>query len=407
MKKTNYAAWGVILAAIPMLVGCSEDNDTNRTGKPTEIPLSGETRTLVDKGNQFCLDLLSAVSQENDDNFVISPLSIFTMNAMLANGDGGQARKEILNAMGLDDTRQNLDNLNDYCNSMLRTLPKVDANVSCLFANGIWANPELIPTDIFRTALDEYFNAEFRHVSPSGENGQKDINDWVSANTSGMINDFITTPFENISFAILNAVYFNGQWQEKFDKAKTKAATFHNNDGTESTHMQMQNSGFMNYLTTDDYDAVSLKYGNGNFEMIMALPNTDNDNLLSRKSLESLTSNFNSMMRLEVDLKMPRFEINSELDLIRIMPILGIKAPFDHQHGLNGVCSSAIVLGKFYQAVKIGVNEEGTEAASSSVSAGQDMSPGRTFITFDRPFIFMIRETTTGAILFAGRINRL
>ena len=82
MKKTNYAAWGVILAAIPMLVGCSEDNDTNRTGKPTEIPLSGETRTLVDKGNQFCLDLLSAVSQENDDNFVISPLSIFTMNAI-------------------------------------------------------------------------------------------------------------------------------------------------------------------------------------------------------------------------------------------------------------------------------------------------------------------------------------
>lgn len=73
MKKTNYAAWGVILAAIPMLVGCSEDNDANRTGKPTEIPLSGETRTLVDKGNQFCLDLLSAVSQENDDNFVISP----------------------------------------------------------------------------------------------------------------------------------------------------------------------------------------------------------------------------------------------------------------------------------------------------------------------------------------------
>lgn len=407
MKKISNIVGIFVLAAIPVLAGCSEDNDVNNTLKPTEIPLTEKTRALVDNGNNFCCDLLSAVSQLNDDNFVISPLSVFAMNAMLANSDKGMSREEILNTMGLDDSPETIKELNEYCNNMLRSLPKVDDNVTCSFANGIWAAPELNINYNFKTELAKQFDAECREVSPSGETGRKDINDWISLNTSGMISEFIKKPMNNVSFAILNAVYFDGKWQEKFDKAETQTAIFHNSDGTESSHMQMQHNGPANYLTAENYEAISLKYGNGNFEMVMVLPRDKNTDISSKTAIEAITSDLKDMLPAQIELKMPRFEIDSELDLIETLKTLGIRAPFDSEYGLNNICSAPIHLEKYSQGVRIIVNEEGTEASASTITAGQDISPGKATVTFDRPFMFIIRETTTGAILFAGRINKL
>lgn len=407
MKRIINFATIFATALIPMFIGCSDDSDGNNTTKPVEIPLNEQTRALVDNGNNFCCDLLNAVSQRNDDNFVISPLSIFAMNAMLANADDGISKKEILNVMGLAETSETIKNLNEYCNSMFRSLPKIDGNVTCSFANGIWADPTLKLNESFKTDLTGQFGAECREVSPSGERGLKDINNWVGLNTSGLIKDFIKEPFEDVSFAIINVVYFNGEWKEKFDKARTRTATFHNSDGTESPHMQMQFSGSTNYLATEDYEAVSLKYGNGNFEMVLILPQNDNVNLLSKTAFESMSSNFKNMMPVEIELKMPKFEIDTQLDLVETLKYLGIRAPFDSKYGLNNICRAPIFLGIYSQGVRIRVDEEGTEATAVTITGGDIMSSGKATVTFDRPFMFIIRETTTGAILFAGRINKL
>ncbi len=410
MKRIGYAAYMLGISAALLTAGCSNDGDVEgaKSSEPVRIPLTEDTRALVDKGNSFGIDLLSAVGEEKNGNFVISPFSAFMTAAMLANGDCGLSRDQIMSAMGLEGTDADLAILNDYCRSLSSFLPKVDGNVTCSLANGAWADPVEGFLDTFSGVLSDSFGAECRNISPAGEAGRADINGWVSGKTSGMIPELLKKPIaDKTMFAIVNAVYFKGEWQKRFDKAKTGTAIFHNADGSESEHMQMQFSGNATMLQTEDYTSVGLKYGNGNFEMVLAVPNEGNGGMLSKERLHQMLSELRYLTPADVELKMPRFEVESDLDLVGSLKRMGILAPFDTNHGLNNISRITQYLKIYQQGVKIRVDEEGSVAAAATIAAGTVISAGKAELTIDRPFIFLVRETTTGAILFAGRINSL
>lgn len=410
MKKIGYAAYMLSISAALLTAGCSNDSDEERTkqAEPVKIPLTEETRAVVETGNSFSLDLLSTVAESENGNFVISPFSAFMTAAMLANGDTGLSRDQIMRAMGLEGTETDLATLNEYCKSLSSFLPKVDGKVTCSLANGAWIDPEERFLDTFSGVLSDSFGAECRNIAPGGEKGRADINHWVSGKTSGMIPEFLKEPLEEgTMFAIVNAVYFNGEWQKRFNKAKTGTAIFHNADGSESDHMQMVYSGKAGWLQTDDYTSVSLKYGNGNFEMVLAVPNDGNEHMLSRERLQHWQSELGNMMTADMELRMPRFEVESDLDLINALKGMGIVAPFDRNQGLHSISSVPQYLKVYQQGVKIKVDEDESEAASATIAAGTDLSAGKFELTIDRPFIFLVRETTTGAILFAGRVTKL
>lgn len=410
MKKIRHAAYMISISAALLAAGCNKDNDveTSGPGEPVRIPLTEETRSVVENSNRFSLDLLSTVGEIKNDNFVISPFSAFMTTAMLANGDNSLSRDQIMTALGFEGTDADLATLNEYCKNLSSYLPKIDGNVTCSLANGAWVDPEKGLLDSFAGVLADSFSAECRNTSPGGEAGRADINGWISGKTSGMISEFLKSPLnEETTFAIVNAVYFNGQWQKRFDKSKTCSATFHNANGSQSEHMQMSFSGKAGWLQTDDYTSVALRYGNGNFEMVLAVPNDENADMLSKEKLQRWLSELRHMSSIDTELKMPRFEAESDLDLIAALKDMGIVAPFETDHGLNNISRITQYLKVYRQGVRIKVDEEGAEAAATTIAAGMDTSAGGFELTIDRPFIFMVRETTTGTILFAGRINSL
>lgn len=410
MKRIGYSAYMLGIGAAMLTAGCNNDIDADGTnrGEPVRIPLTEQTRSVVGNSNSFSVDLLSTVGESKSENFVISPVSAFMTAAMLANGDNGESRAQILRTLGLEETESNLAALNEYCKSLSSFLPKVDGNVTCSLANGAWTDPGIGFLDSFTGVLSDCFGAECRNVSPAGSNGRADINGWVSDMTSGMIPEFLKRPLDDgTSFAIVNAVYFNGEWQNQFDKAKTAKAIFHNADGSQSEHMQMHYSGKAGWIQTGDYSSIALKYGNGNFEMVIALPAEGNSDMLSKAGLQRWLSDLGNMSPVDATLRMPRFETTSELDLADALKGMGIAAPFDSNKGLNGISSLPQYLSIYRQGVNIKVDEEGSKAASVTIAAGTVTSPEKCELTVDRPFVFVIRETTTGAILFAGRINSL
>ena len=410
MKRKVFAACMLSISAALLTAGCSNDGDVEgaKSSEPVRIPLTEDTRAMVDNGNSFGIDLLSAVGEEKKGNFVISPFSAFMTAAMLANGDGGLSRGQIMRAMGLEGTDADLAILNDYCRSLSSFLPKVDGNVTCSLANGAWADPDKGFLDTFSGVLSDSFGAECRNISPAGEAGRADINGWVSGKTSDMIPEFLKEPLDDkTTFAIVNAVYFKGEWQNRFDKARTRPAIFHNADGSESEPMQMQFSGKAAVLPTEDYTWVGLKYGNGNFEMVLAVPNDGNGDMLSKERLHQMLSELRHLTRADVELKMPRFEVESDIDLVGSLKRMGILAPFDSDLGLDNISRIPQYLKVYKQGVRIEVDEEGSVAAAATIATSGDMSSDKFELTVDRPFIFLVRETTTGAILFAGRINSL
>lgn len=265
----------------------------------------------------------------------------------------------------------------------------------------------------FENTLSEQFSAEFINKSVGGTDGMTAVNEWVKANTNGVLTQILDAPLgEDVEAALLDAVYFKGMWKDRFDKSLTASATFHNIDGSESDAMFMMREGEFSYTPLDDMRAISLPYGNGNFKMTVIMPEGGNDlrSLASTISSETIADIEQKSSYAAVKLYLPKFECSSNEDILSYLHNLGVSRLFDASAGMNSIFSSDnFFAGMFRHAVSVRVDEDGSEGASSSIVPGGITSPGYNAgeMKVDRPFMFVISETTTKAILFVGQITNL
>lgn len=406
-----------ILSALPLaLASCDSNDDGNDDPGRTVIVMPEGTRALSETGNEFSFRLFNEFRNANPGNMVLSPFSVMTDLAMLANGDDGESRDEILRAFNMTGSQTDINNFNAYCKTLLSQLPDVDRKVDLTLANSIWNAPGAVSlNDDFVSTLSDVFSAELVMKSPDGEEGRRAVNSWVSKATNGNIPEFLPNPYPHgTTTALIDAVYFKGKWKEKFDRSKTAPGIFHNADGSDSQAEFMNQKIVFKYLPLDDMRAICLPYGNGNFNMIIAMPEGDNniDNLASTIDDDIITRlHGRDCGQMEVDLYLPKFECRTNETLNDILKNrFGIKNAFYGGSGLNRVYSSAnFCVAKFHHAASIIVDEDGSVAASATGAAGDCTSPGYAMdvMRVDRPFIFLITESTTNTILFIGQITKL
>lgn len=226
-----------------------------------------------------------------------------------------------------------------------------------------------------------------------------------------MIKNFLTEPIM-CDAAVLNAVYFNGRWQTPFKSSDTREAVFNNIDGTTSNASFMnRSSGSYNAYFDTDLTAIELNYGSGNYSMILVKP-------AENKTFDDLKSAFDNKKYNDIlashegnaysfALSLPKFSTRSDMDLSRSLSALGFDKIFTE--GFNSVFEDQnFVISMFKQSVAVDVNENGTEAASSTMAGGYT-SPGdlpHDPVAFDSPFIYIIRETSTNTILFIGQVTQ-
>lgn len=222
----------------------------------------------------------------------------------------------------------------------------------------------------------------------------------------------------NMETAMLftNALYFKGFWADNFDKSLTKIRDFKNSDGTVSKVKMMNKAANFRGYIDEGYRAVAFPYGNKAYSMIIILPDeeVDLDDCLSEINPEDVS-------RLAMDkydfgekkllVRLPKFEVTSEVELIPALKDMGLTKMFDcFKADFSGICETSTFVSQITQGIKIIVDEAGTEAASYTEEKGMLTSPGpmidESFFV-DRPFAFIIAEKSTGLPLFMGRINKL
>ena len=363
---------------------------------PKEISLTAEERQLVEKNNDFAFNLFREA--RTDRSQVLSPLSITYALGMLNNGAAGQTLAEINQVLGFGDA----DATNQFCRKMLTECADIDKETKVMIGNTIYVNSGYELQEAFKEKANTFYDASPESRDFADGETMDVINQWASDHTEGMI-EKVLSPDEfdvNAVSYLLNAIYFKGAWTLEFDPDMTRTETFKSGEKVQMMHQQNE----FDYTENDLYQAIRLPYGNTGYAMEVLLPREG-------KSLDDLLAELNGAnWRFKgkthmVDLKLPRFETDTEVDLRPIMTALGMPSAFDHNYAdFPYFCNWPIFINKMKQVAKIKLDEEGTEAAAvTSIETNTWGGLNQVVFHANRPFLYIISEQSTGAIFFIGQ----
>lgn len=367
--------------------------------------LSDAQRDIIENNNAFALNLFSQM--KGFDSKVVSPMSVSYLMGMLANCADGQTRQEIMKAIGCE--KVSLKDLNEFYQMMIARANHFDKATTINIADYIALNRQYQLKDGFASTMKNYYQAGIESLDFSKASTLKRINRWCSDHTDGMIPKIIEQVDADAVSYIMNAIYFNGTWTDKFDTRQTKLENFQGYTRDIKKTQMMHRNGKYQYMDNADFAAVNLPYGNGSYSMTVILPNRGKsiDEVMAGLDAKKVSELGRSMDECVVDLKLPRFTISQETSLNDIISKLGAPTMFTSGADFSNFASGNLSISKMLQKAKIEVSEEGTKASAVTMAmvAMTALRPEPRKVEFhaNRPFIYMITEHSTGAILFMGQ----
>lgn len=367
--------------------------------------LSDAQRDIIENNNAFALNLFSQM--KGFDSKVVSPMSVSYLMGMLANGADGQTRQEIMKAIGCE--KVSLRDLNEFYQMLITRANYFDKATTINIADYIALNCHYQLKDGFASTMQNYYKAGVESLDFSKASTLKRINRWCSDHTDGMIPKIIEQVDADAVSYIMNAIYFNGTWTDKFDTRQTKLENFQSYTRDIKKTQMMHRNGKYQYMDNADFAAVNLPYGNGSYSMTVILPNRGKsiDEVMAGLDAKKVSELRRSMDECVVDLKLPRFTISQETSLNDIISKLGAPTMFTSGADFSNFASGNLSISKMLQKAKIEVSEEGTKASAVTMAMVAMMAlrpePRKVEFHANRPFIYMITEHSTGAILFMGQ----
>lgn len=367
--------------------------------------LSDAQRDIIENNNAFALNLFSQM--KGFDSKVVSPMSVSYLMGMLANGADGQTRQEIMKAIGCE--KVSLRDLNEFYQMLITRANYFDKATTINIADYIALNCHYQLKDGFASTMQNYYKAGVESLDFSKASTLKRINRWCSDHTDGMIPKIIEQVDADAVSYIMNAIYFNGTWTDKFDTRQTKLENFQSYTRDIKKTQMMHRNGKYQYMDNADFAAVNLPYGNGSYSMTVILPNRGKsiDEVMAGLDAKKVSELRRSMDECVVDLKLPRFTISQETSLNDIISKLGAPTMFTSGADFSNFASGNLSISKMLQKAKIEVSEDGTKASAVTMAmvAMTALRPEPRKVEFhaNRPFIYMITEHSTGAILFMGQ----
>lgn len=417
----------VALMTVSVVVGCTSDDATMQEPNPVENPTSNDTilsnedneynpivltrgeQQLVSHSNDFAFNLFRELADENK-SVIVSPISITYALGMLNNGAAGGTQAQINKVLGFGET--GADGINDFCCKMLTEAPNLDKLTKVMIANTIFMNKDYVLKQEFVSKAKQFYEAEPETRDFNDGQTRDVINKWGSDHTMGMIPEVMKKGEFNpyaVSY-LLNAIYFKGAWAEKFDKAETRDEEFNTGTGIKQVPMMHQEHQF-NYMEDELCQALRLPYGNNAYSINILLPKEGKTigevlGTLTAKTWQRYCWIGGSAI---VDVKLPRFESNSDVGLSDIMAKLGMPNAFDEQLAeFPNFCNIPTYIGLMKQVAKIKLNEEGTEAAAVTITgfgatSAEPHEPQHVNFHANHPFLYVISEQSTGTIFFVGK----
>ena len=409
MKKIIYIA--AFAALLFSGTSCQEIiNDIDAKSNPyTPLELSTKSGEFVQKGENFTFSFIDRVNAEATEDFIISPLSMQFLLGMILDGAQGTTADEIAKVLGYG--AGEVDAVNEFCLSVLKQLPDMDKKTKLKIANAIFVDDGWPLKKKYEDTVEKYYKAEVANLDFTDNAGSlKKINGWCSKQTNGLVPKVLDEVDPDMLAYLLNAIYFKSQWKEKFQKASTAKETFTYENGSEGKVDMMKLNKSFRYDDNDIFQAVNLPYGNGVYSMTVLLPKPKHTVADVTKALRKTNwDDFRTtMVNCDVDLWLPKFETKFSIKLNDLLSEMGMPTAFDQDKAdFKAMSDYALCLSFVKQDAVIKVDEEGTEAAAVSIGGMMKDTaayPGEHVVFHaDHTFIYLISESSTGVVLFAGR----
>ncbi len=370
--------------------------------------LSDAQQSIVDRGNQFALNLFR--TQAGMDSKVVSPLSVSFLMAMLANGADSTTKDEILSTVA-GDKSLSVAELNDTYAAFLRMAANGDKLTTINIANYIALNKGFKLKSTYAGTVGSKYAANVENLDFASPKALKHINQWCSDKTCRMIPSIIDRLNPSDVAVLLNAIYFNGSWTHQFPKKNTRLENFQGyTRDIKKVDMMHQERKFF-YADNSRFAAVELPYGNGQYSMTVLLPNegVSINDMMKQLTAGEFAKLQQQMSECIVDLKLPRFSTTTNVSLNAPLSALGAKTMFTGSADFSGMADAGVFVSAMLQKAKIEVSEEGTKAAA--VTAGVialtalHEQPRHVKFHAKRPFVYTINEKNSNAILFIGQFT--
>jgi serpin B len=372
----------------------------------------------VKGSNAFAVDLYGRLSAQ-PGNLFFSPESISTAFAMTYAGAHGQTATEMARVFHFTLPPEHL---HPAIGALLAGMNASHPGYALSVADALWAQQGENFLPAYLKLVETNYGAGFHPVDfkSSPDSVRATINQWVEQQTNNKIQNLLgpgaVTPLSRL--ILTNAIYFKAAWADQFSKNATENEDFHLSAGKTIQAPTMHNSGGYYYFKGRSFQALLMPYEKNEISMLILLPD-DVDGLpaLERSLTASNLDKWGAALSYahEVDVSLPSFKITQQFELSSTLEGLGMKTAFDPNSadfsGMTG--DKSLVISAAIHKAYIDLDENGTEAAAATAVVmematampPQFAPPPPIIFTADHPFLFLIRENASGAILFMGRVT--
>lgn len=412
MKK--YLIFISLTALCMSFTACSDDNNNDEPSisevrymvpPVSKIQLTDEQKDMVERNNTFALNLFEKTlnKEEAGKSVFMSPMGVSFMLGMVQSGANDAAQQQIAGALGFGG--KSVQDINAWCNVFQTQTPNIDQQVTFTSANAIFVNKQNTLQPQFVEDMQQYYQAGTGSLDFSSPSAVATINQWSNSQTHGLIPQILQGTSANDDCYLLNAVYYNAAWVHQFDKDSTRDETFTTEDGTQLTLPMMHNKALVLAYDGTDFSMVILPYGSGAWNMMAILPKNGKTVAdIAGELKDSLETAWNHADRFKLDIKIPKFSLQTTNDFMNVLPDLGITDIFTTPC-LTKVCENKeLEVTKMFQRAALDVTEEGSKATAvtvSSMGTSATLFPGGTFHV-DHPFLYLIYDNDSRAIFFTG-----
>lgn len=362
---------------------------------------------------QFSFDMYKKLkTADKEGNIFFSPISVSNAFSVPYVAATGLTKKQIEGVFNYDNNpKKNLKHYKGFSKSLERS-----NDVTISLVNDLWIdesmpiNPSFLKTVKQFTGKDEIHKVSF---AKNYKASRSQINQWIEENTEKNIKDLI--PERGINeltrFIMANAIYFKGDWQEKFDEQLTATNGFYGlNDKVIQTEFMAKAVSDHKYYENDQVQILELPYKGKSTSMIVVLPRFDNGLATIENTLNAATYEkwLKAMTKRPVVVSMPKFNMKIQYDLRSTFRKMGLKEPFTDAAAFDNMTpKGGLKLTKVYHQAFIVVSESGTEAAGATAGIGdvKGLKQAPAYFNANQPFLFFIKDDDTDIILFMGRLT--
>ncbi len=411
--KTSFLRILIIICAVVWSLGACANKGNEASTKETEqkqqssasmssqvtesdapLVMNDKDKLCVDKNNELAFTLLQKQSKKEPyKSFTFSPLSVSCALAMTSNGASGATLKEIEALIGPSTAANSF-----YGKYVAHFL------LSVVMSNYLAMNNKFPINQDFVKSIKGIYNAQVSNLDFGTSEATKQLNDWIKQQSNGELDNVIDITDSNELVYLINYMRFKELWKSPFHPGNTDEEVFTNDDGKAvQVPMMFQQAGEY-YYEDNNCQAISMKYKDSEFRMLIVLPKHKkiNDFIASMDAKE-----FNHIISAlkapanYIDLNLPRFSTICNLDLCDMLKAL-LPTAFNKKADFSRLSSVKSYINRFTQDTKITVNEYGTEASNATVQSETFLCISPQF-TANHPFLYFIYDETTHAILQAGQ----